>query len=354
MGLAVAGTVSLHAAYAPDLGPLSSTKIWNVSATLRGFYDDNYDTANSGLNPRGSYGFEVSPQIMLAVPLQQTELGLRNTYAMTYYQEREELGQSPVDQSDQLDLWVDHAFTERWQAKLMDTFVVAQEPQLVNTVPTSYPFRVSGSNIRNTATITLNTDWTRLFSTSLSYQNSFYDYQNSGANITDVTSGNGASLAGLLNRVEQTVSLNFNWLVAPETTAFFGGSFEQVNYTGDEPIASNLVFRICRRSAQLSSQFECLGQSRRAIHRKLQRSRRFTIGCAICGSVGSLYLQSRQLCANRLHRSAKRHGCDLSQSDEWQDHPVSAEYGRFRFPQPPDYAQIAGVNHRELAIFDFC
>jgi hypothetical protein len=239
MGLAVAGTVSLHAAYAPDLGPLSSTKIWNVSATLRGFYDDNYDTANSGLNPRGSYGFEVSPQIMLAVPLQQTELGLRNTYAMTYYQEREELGQSPVDQSDQLDLWVDHAFTERWQAKLMDTFVVAQEPQLVNTVPTSYPFRVSGSNIRNTATITLNTDWTRLFSTSLSYQNSFYDYQNSGANITDVTSGNGASLAGLLNRVEQTVSLNFNWLVAPETTAFFGGSFEQVNYTGDEPIASN-------------------------------------------------------------------------------------------------------------------
>ncbi|MGD0350695.1 MAG: outer membrane beta-barrel protein [Verrucomicrobiota bacterium] len=218
---------------------MSASKIWNVSATLRGFYDDNYDTANSSLNPRGSYGFEVSPQIMLAVPLQQTELGLRNTYAMTYYQEREELGQSAVDQSEQLDLWVDHAFTERWQAKLLDTFVVAQQPQLVNTVPTSYPFRVNGSNIRNTATITLNTDWTRLFSTSLSYQNSFYDYQNSGANIADVTSGNGASLAGLLNRVEQTVSLNFNWLVAPETTAFFGGSFEQVNYTGDEPIASN-------------------------------------------------------------------------------------------------------------------
>ena len=239
MGLAVAGTVSLHATYAPDLGPMSASKIWNVSATLRGFYDDNYDTANSSLNPRGSYGFEVSPQIMLAVPLQQTELWLRNTYAMTYYQEREELGQSAVDQSEQLDLWVDHAFTERWQAKLLDTFVVAQQPQLVNTVPTSYPFRVNGSNIRNTATITLNTDWTRLFSTSLSYQNSFYDYQNSGANIADVTSGNGASLAGLLNRVEQTVSLNFNWLVAPETTAFFGGSFEQVNYTGDEPIASN-------------------------------------------------------------------------------------------------------------------
>jgi hypothetical protein len=240
MGLAVAGTASLHAAYAPDLGPMSASKIWSVSATLRGFYDDNYDTANGGLNPRGSYGFEVSPQLLLAVPLQQTELGLRSIYAMTYYQEREELNQSAVDQSEQLDLWVDHAFTERWQAKLMDTFVVAQEPQLVNTVPTSYPFRVNGSNIRNTATLTLNTDWTRLFSTSLNYQNSFYDYQNSGASIADVLpGGNGASLVGLLNRIDQSVSLDFKWLVARETVVFFGGAFEQVNYTGNEPVAFN-------------------------------------------------------------------------------------------------------------------
>ena len=81
---------------------------------------------------------------MLAVPLQQTELGLRNTYSMTYYQERESLSQDPIDQSDQLDLWVDHAFTERWQGKVMDTFVVAQEPQLLNPTGSgaSLPFRV--------------------------------------------------------------------------------------------------------------------------------------------------------------------------------------------------------------------
>jgi Putative beta-barrel porin 2 len=232
MGLVAAGTAGLQAAYAPDLGPLSSTKVWNVSATLRGFYDDNYDTANSGLNPRGSYGFEVSPQLMLAVPLQQTELGLRNTYSMTYYQERESLSQDPIDQSDQLDLWVDHAFTERWQGKVMDTFVVAQEPQLLNPTGSgaSVPFRVRGDNIVNTATITLNTDWTRLFSTSLNYQNSFYDFQNSGG------STNNPSLAGLLNRVEQTVSLDFQWRFSAETMAFFGGSFEDADYVGDEPI----------------------------------------------------------------------------------------------------------------------
>ncbi len=251
MGLAAAGTASLQAAYAPDLGPLSSTKVWNLSATLRGFYDDNYDTANDYYNPRGSYGFELSPQLMLAVPLQQTELGLRNTYSMTYYQEREELGQSAVDQSDQLDLWVDHAFSERWQGKVMDTFIVAQEPELLNPNGViTQPYRVNGDNFVNTANFTLNTDWTRLFSTSLNYQNVFYNYQNNGATLADVFpivppgTGKGASLAGLLNDIDQTVSLDFQWHVAPQTVAFVGGSFEWVNYNGNEPIAYSLPLAI--------------------------------------------------------------------------------------------------------------
>jgi hypothetical protein len=232
MGLAAAGTAGLQAAYAPDLGPLSANKIWNISATLRGFYDDNYITAPT---PRSSYGFEVSPAIMLAVPLQQTELGLRDTYSMTYYQDRESLGQDPVDQANQLDLWVDHAFSERWHGKVLDTFVVGQEPQLLNpnAAPGALPFRVNGDNIANYGTLTLDTDWTRLFSTSLNYYNSFYDYQNSGGNVLN------PSLAGLLNRVEQTIWLDLQWHVAPETIALIGGQFEAVNYTGNEPIASS-------------------------------------------------------------------------------------------------------------------
>ncbi|MGD0744770.1 MAG: outer membrane beta-barrel protein [Verrucomicrobiota bacterium] len=245
MGLAAAGTASLQAAYAPDLGPMATAKMWNVSATLRGFYDDNYDTANSGLKPRGSYGFELSPQLMLAVPLQQTELGLRNTYSMQYYQERDSLGQNPIDQSDQLDLWVDHAFTERWEARVMDTFVVAQEPQLLtpNGSAVTLPIRVRGDNIVNTGTITVNTDWTRLFSTSLNYRNYFADFQNSGASLADVYpiippgTGKGASLAGALNHIDQTVSLDFQWHVDRETVAFVGGAFEWVDYNGNEPIA---------------------------------------------------------------------------------------------------------------------
>src|SRR5476649_1639625 len=90
MGLAAVGTASLQADYSPDAGDTS--KIWSVSASLRSFYDDNYATVP--VNKKGSFGFQVSPQFELNAPLRQTELGIRYIYGLSYYQERENLGQS--------------------------------------------------------------------------------------------------------------------------------------------------------------------------------------------------------------------------------------------------------------------
>jgi hypothetical protein len=236
VGLIAVGTASLQAAYAPDWNSKSAA-IWSISGTLRGFYDDNYQTAPSGPNKQGSFGFEFSPQFEFNVPLQQTELGMRYVYGLYYYQKREELGENPIDQTQQLDLWADHAFTERWRARVEDVFIMGQEPELIDP-NTSVARRVNGNNIRNTGTLIVNTVWTRLFSTAFSYQNSFFDYNNSGATVDNLAT-QGASLAGLLNRIEQLVSLDFQWHVAPETVAFFGGQFGVVNYTGNEPIAIN-------------------------------------------------------------------------------------------------------------------
>jgi hypothetical protein len=236
VGLIAVGTASLQAAYAPDWNSKSAA-IWSISGTLRGFYDDNYQTAPSGPNKQGSFGFEFSPQFEFNVPLQQTELGMRYVYGLYYYQKREELGENPIDQTQQLDLWADHAFTERWRARVEDVFIMGQEPELIDP-NTSVARRVNGNNIRNTGTLILNTVWTRLFSTAFTYQNSFFDYDNSGATVDNLAT-QGASLAGLLNRIEQLVSLDFQWHVAPETVAFFGGQFGVVNYTGNEPIAIN-------------------------------------------------------------------------------------------------------------------
>jgi hypothetical protein len=233
VGLIAVGTASLKAAYAPDWSSTSAS-MWSVAGTLRGFYDDNYETSASG-SKVGSFGFEVSPQIALNVPLQQTELGMRYIYGLYFYQKREQWGQDPIDQTHQLDLWVDHAFSERWQARVQDSFVVGQEPELIDP-NTSVTSRVNGNNVRNTGTVTLHTDWTRQFDTELGYQNTFYDYENSGGNFTD------PSLAGLMNRVEQSIWLNLQWQVQPETMAEIGGNFGLVNYTGNESVATAMPY----------------------------------------------------------------------------------------------------------------
>ncbi len=233
MGLAAVGTASLKAAYSPDSGDTS--KIWNVSASLRSFYDDNYTTASTG--KKGSFGFQVSPQLELNKPMQQTELGARYIYGLSYYQERENLGQDAYDQTHQFDLWLDHAFTERWQSRVQDTFVVGQEPELLTPSGTgaSTLQRVNGNNLVNTAKFSLTTDWTRLLSTVFSYQNTLYNYQNSGGNAAN------PSLAGLLNRDEHLASLDLQWHVSLTTTAFIGYQYGQILYDGNEPIGGGFT-----------------------------------------------------------------------------------------------------------------
>jgi hypothetical protein len=247
-GLLAVGTAGLQAAYAPDAGA-DASKAWDVSATLRGFYDDNYITST---RKQDSMGFEVNPSFNLTMPLQQTEIGLKYTYGLYYYQKREELGQNPIDQTHQFDLWLDHAFSTRWEARLSDSVVVAQEPALLTPGAVVTAQRATGNNIVNTATIGVNTVWTRLFSTAFNYQNSFASYENSGATITPlqlyqtsiglvIGPGVTPSLAGLLDRVSQSASLDLQWQVGKETVALVGYQIGLVNFTGNEPIAFNPV-----------------------------------------------------------------------------------------------------------------
>jgi hypothetical protein len=234
-----AGLVALGAAgLQPAMASPASPQYWNVSATLRGFYDDNYNITGT---KKGSFGAELLPAVSFHVPLQQTDMGIRYTYGLYYYEDRQEVGVNAFDQTHQLDLWLDHAFNERWNTKVTDTFAVGQEPELLNNNPvlaTATPYRINGDNISNHGSVALNTDWTRLFSTGLTYDNNFYDYDNHGARID--AAGNlvpGATLSGILDRVEESVALDFKWHLQPETTAFVGYQFSWVNYTGNEPVA---------------------------------------------------------------------------------------------------------------------
>ncbi len=236
-GIAAIGAASLHAdVYAPDITANDASKMWSVSGTLRGFYDDNYTTAHSdATGKRASWGAELSPSLSFIVPLQQTELGLRYTYGLYYYQDRENIGQNPIDQSHEADLWVDHAFTERLEGKIQDAFTVSQEPQL-SASPTSLPYRAEGNNIENQATLTVHTEWSLLFSTDVGYENTFVDYQQHGATIATLPV-TGATLAGLLNMDGHSFWANLNYQYLPNLTFLVGYQFGLDDFIGNEPIS---------------------------------------------------------------------------------------------------------------------
>jgi Putative beta-barrel porin 2 len=245
-GLAAIGAGSLHAAtYAPDLSAMDAGKIWSLSGTLRGFYDDNY-TTGSGSSKRASWGFEFSPALSLIVPLQQTEIGLRYTYGLYYYQDRENEGDNPIDQTHEADLWIDHAFSERVEGKVMDTLISAQNPQLTSSGAVE-PYRVEGNNIDNIGTLTLHTELTMLLSTDLGYQNNYTDYQNHGATQDDVlptgfigSTGRGASLAGFLDENANLIWLNLNYEYEPDLTFLIGYQFGLDYYYAGEPIGFSI------------------------------------------------------------------------------------------------------------------
>src|ERR1700689_3826381 len=91
IGLVALGAVNSQAQYAPGLTPQEAAKPWALSASLRGFYDDNYLTLpKTILNPgfgepgapnagheftqgaRSSWGVEVSPSASFNHTAEQT------------------------------------------------------------------------------------------------------------------------------------------------------------------------------------------------------------------------------------------------------------------------------------------
>ena len=268
-GLLAAGAAGFQATALGQGNDIISPKAWSVAATLRGFYDDNYNIGGAG---KGSFGGEISPSISVNVPLQQTDMGIRYIYGLYYYEDRDALGLQPFDHTHQVEIWLDHAINERWKLNVTDTFAIGQEPELLQPDPTTgraVTYRVNGDNMANHANVTLDTQWTRLFGTALHYGNNFYSYDNNGGMVgpqttpgffplmgsvfppvnshvgmpgwnqfinPDGTPGGGASLAGLLDRIEQSVGLDLNWTFSPETKVFAGYNFSWVNYLGNEPI----------------------------------------------------------------------------------------------------------------------
>lgn len=218
--IALSGSV-LHALETGALNAQQSKKSWSVSASLRGFYDDNFNSQPSATK-QSSTGFDVSPSVSFGVAGEQTSLSVGYDLTARYY---EKVVNGRSDRSDfthNFNMTGTHAFDERLRVNAREQFVVGQEPDfLAQGGNITNPQRVSGDNKRNNFNVGANYQATQLLGLGLSYNNSIVDYSDQGD----------YSFSASLDRMEHRVNLDSRWLLSPETTGIIGVQLGKTDYS---------------------------------------------------------------------------------------------------------------------------
>src|SRR5256885_7516791 len=180
VGLVALSASGVQAALIPGLD--EANKPWSVAATLRGFYDDNRATAPSDSPAKKeSWGFEISPSISLDFRWEPTTLRAWYVYSYKWYDRTLPGGGGHSDSTHILNLEVNHAFSERYNAMLRDSFVIGQEPDVLRTGNAFTTFqRVSGNNLRNDADLAFRGQVTPLIGFEVGAGNAYFDYDDEG------------------------------------------------------------------------------------------------------------------------------------------------------------------------------
>jgi len=232
-GLAALGAASVAPAFAQDA--MINQKPWSIGASLRGFYDDNYLTYPKILRDRpgfddGTFGFDVSPSVAVNLKREQTTFGLSYLYTFRYFIDRE---RPRDDNSHQVNLKLSHAFNERFTVDVKDSFVVAQEPSIIDpTISTTLPARSEGNNVRNYGVVQLNATIVENFSVTGGYSNAIYDYEEDATRI----GGAAGSRSAVLDRMEHLFFVDGNYQVLPKTTVSLGYEFGINDFTSSDPL----------------------------------------------------------------------------------------------------------------------
>ena len=226
-GLLAVGTVGLNAQYGtPVLTRGEMSKPWSVSASLRGFYDDNYYAAHKDFKDE-SFGFEFSPAGAIHFDVtEQTRLRFDYIYSLRYYEGRAD---EQFDHSHEFRARADHRFSERYSISLEDAFVYAQEPIIIDEgIPTAVGrLETDADALRNRAAINGTAQITELFGIGAGYQNYWVDWEQDGI----------FSRSALLDRMEHLFRLDGRWQIQPQLTGLIGYQYGVFDYNSDEIIA---------------------------------------------------------------------------------------------------------------------
>lgn len=225
--LAVIGVAGVTTAQAQT----SSPKNWSVSASLRGFYDDNYTTTadraqvtvggqNVAVDDTETFGFDVRPSVSYQLTGESTFTGLGYEYGYRYFEESGE-----ADQSHEIEGVLSHSFSENYKLDVADSFSIFQEPRIdENMGGLAILKRTEGDNIRNIARINLAAGLSEQFGVDAGYSNRLFNYEQSGD----------LSRSALLDRIEHTARLDGRWTFMPTSTAVLGYSYGVTDYTSDD------------------------------------------------------------------------------------------------------------------------
>jgi hypothetical protein len=227
------GMVALGASSIQSVSAQDTSKFWNISATLRGFYDDNRLTANDESDAKiDSYGVQVSPAVGLNWSAEGTTVQLGYVYSLKWYEADYGDDIDDTDSTHTIRAGLDHSFTERYRMSLNDSFVIGQEPDALrgDGEAANHPFRAEGDNIRNYAAVGFDADITELFGVTLGYNNAYFNYDRE-------------DLSTVLDRMEHTGTVMGRWQAMPETELSLGYKYRQVNYDEiDRDRQSHIVF----------------------------------------------------------------------------------------------------------------
>jgi hypothetical protein len=242
VGLVAVGASGLQAGLLPAM-TAETGKPWTVSATLRGFYDDNYNTIpnDAVLGPgqfRGSYGWEVSPALMVNLPMEQTTISFGYVYSFKYYQHKPLNSTEYYDQTSDLNFGLTHAFNERYSISIKDSYVIGQEPDLLRAGNTYTTFqRIPGNNQRNFASLDFLAQLTPEFGVQVGYNNTLYMYADNQFGLTAPPQPQVVtSTAGLMNEMQQVVHIDGRYQLQPQTIGIVGVQGRANDYTADQPI----------------------------------------------------------------------------------------------------------------------
>lgn len=192
------------------LNAQQSKKAWSVSATLRGFYDDNFNSQASG-NEESSTGVEIRPTVDFGMAGDQSSFNVGYDFTARYF---EKVINGTSDHSDfthQFDTAVTHALSERVRFNASESFVVGQEPDLQRGTIDN-PQRISGDNARNYFQVGANVQVTSLLGLGVGYNNTLVDYDDEG----------NFSNSARLDRMQHGVNLDSKWAISPQTAGIFG------------------------------------------------------------------------------------------------------------------------------------